>query len=96
MEDRIYKILNGNQTLRERIGDFKEAFIEYYGEDSREYVEKQFSKMLLIGFLSPKDENNIIKKAFENKSNELPDNREDGIMYDRPGSERCINKIKDI
>ena len=93
MEDRIYKILNGNQTLRERIGDFKEAFIEYYGEDSREYVEKQFSKMLLIGFLSPKDENNIIKKAFENKSNELHKRilTEAEIEYDLEDMLRVVN-----
>ena len=93
MEDRIYRILNGNQTLRDRIGDFKEAFVEYYGEESRKFIEKQFSKMLLIGFLSPKDENNIIKKAFENKSNEFHKRilTEAEIEYDLEDMLRVVN-----
>lgn len=93
MEDRIYRVLNGNQTLRDRIGDFKEAFVEYYGEECRKFIEKQFSKMLLIGFLSPKDENNIIKKAFENKSNEFHKRilTEAEIEYDLEDMLRVVN-----
>ena len=71
MEDRIYRTLNGKQILRDRIDDFKEAFIEFYGEENRDFVEKQFSKVILIGYLSPEDEKRIVNSAIKDKNKEI-------------------------
>lgn len=49
----ILKFLTPNEILRNNLDQFKEAFIEFYGEESRNEVEEKFSKMLPIAYISP-------------------------------------------
>ena len=51
--DDYLKILECNKYLRDNIGKYKAAFLEYYGEEKRDLIEEQFSKVLLIACLSP-------------------------------------------
>lgn len=51
--DNISKLLMPNKELRENLDQFKEAFIEFYGEEARAEIEEKFSKILPIGYISP-------------------------------------------
>lgn len=51
--DNISKLLMPNKELRENLDQFKEAFIEFYGEEARTEIEEKFSKILPIGYISP-------------------------------------------
>lgn len=77
--DRILRILNANEVLRENINEFKKAFIEYYGENSRAEVEDKFSKMLPIGYTSP----DLIENILYTIENNYTDNVLNHILEDR-------------
>ena len=47
----IERNLNIHQFLKENINNYKEVFIEYYGEESREFIEHKFSHLATIGFI---------------------------------------------
>lgn len=51
MIELINKNLNIHQLLKEKLDAFKEIFIEYYGEESREFIEYKFSHLATIGFV---------------------------------------------
>ena len=77
--DRILRILNANEILRKNINEFKRAFIEYYGENSRAEIEDKFSKMLPIGYTNP----NLIKNILYTLENIFTDNVFNNILKDR-------------
>lgn len=64
--DNIAKLLMPNEVLRNNLDKFKEAFIEFYGEESRTEIEDKFSKILPIGYISPeqlsRNLSDIVKK----------------------------------
>lgn len=64
--DDIAKLLMPNEVLRNNLDKFKEAFIEFYGEESRTEIEDKFSKILPIGYISPeqlsRNLSDIVKK----------------------------------
>lgn len=49
----IFRLLNPTEELRNNLDQFKEAFIEFYGEESRNEIDEKFSKMLPIAYISP-------------------------------------------
>ena len=71
-EDYI-KMLECNKVLRDNINVYKEAFVMYYGEDKRSFIEEQFSKVLLIGAVSPEAMKSFFRKIKDNKSKEIFD-----------------------
>ena len=52
MIDLINKNLHIHQLLKDNITIFKNIFIEYYGEENREFIENKFSHLKTIGFTS--------------------------------------------
>lgn len=70
MIDLINKNLNIHQLLKEKLDVFKEIFIEYYGEESREFIEYKFSHLATIGYL-PLDD---LKSLIRDLEKELSDN----------------------
>ena len=51
MIDLINRNLSIHQLLKENLDKFKEIFIEYYGEESRDFIEYKFSHLATIGIL---------------------------------------------
>ena len=62
MLDRIEMFLDCNDVLQRKIKIFKEYFIKYYGEERREEIERQFSKALYIGYMTPQCRRNALNK----------------------------------
>lgn len=62
MIDQYEQQLNCKEHLRDKFEILKEAFIEYYGEERRQEIEKKFSKALLIAYRRPDYTLNILSK----------------------------------
>ena len=58
MIEEFDKFLNCNEYLRNNLGVFIDAFIEYYGEEKREEIINKFSKMIPIAYISPENVSN--------------------------------------
>ena len=65
------KILNCRQFLRENLQVFIDAFIEYYGEEDREEIEKKLSEPLLLAYRSPESLKNILYQIAKEVSKEI-------------------------
>ena len=61
-EDKIKRYLEPTEYLKEHLKDIIEAFVEYYGEEHREYIVEKLSKILLIAHQSDED---LGRKLFE-------------------------------
>ena len=55
MIDNYLKVLNANETILEHLDDIKDAFITFYGEESREFIENKFKHFDLVTFISPEN-----------------------------------------
>ena len=73
MLDRIEMFLDCNEVLQRKIKIFKEYFIKYYGEERREEIERQFSKALYIGYMTPQCRRNALNKFIKEESSLLQD-----------------------
>ena len=71
MANDIEKQLNCNEEFRKHIKDFIEVFVDYYGEEQREYIEERFNSALLIGYLTEGNFNNNIHKLEQIESEKL-------------------------
>ncbi len=71
MIDRIEMFLDCNDILKRKLKIFIEYFIKYYGEDKRQEIEKQFSKMLSIGYMTPQRRKNTLNRLIKEESNIL-------------------------
>lgn len=73
MLDRIEMFLDCNEVLKRKIKIFKEYFIKYYGEERREEIERQFSKAIYIGYMTPQCRRNALNKFIKEESSLLQD-----------------------
>ena len=73
MLDRIEMFLDCNDVLQRKINIFKEYFVKYYGEERREEIERQFSKALYIGYMTPQCRRNALNKFIKEESSLLQD-----------------------
>lgn len=73
MLDRIEMFLDCNEILQRKIKIFKEYFIKYYGEERREEIERQFSKAIYIGYMTPQCRRNALNKIIKEESSLLQD-----------------------
>ena len=71
MIDRNLKFLNCKEELEKSIPIFKEAFIEYYGEEYRQEIEEKFSKAKFIGYQSIEGLESTIRDFSIIKTSEL-------------------------
>ena len=71
MIEQLLKQLNGYEELQKNLKTFKEAFIEYYGEDKRSVIEERFQKMLPIAYLVPDDIQHFLIQLEKEKTKEL-------------------------
>ncbi len=73
MNEEYDKLLNCNEYLRNNLGVFIDAFIEYYGEEKREEIINKFSKIIPIGYITPENVSNYIDKIKKNYTKEIFD-----------------------
>ena len=68
MLDRIEMFLDCNEVLQRKIEIFKKYFIKYYGEERKEEIERQFSKAIYIGYMTPQCRRNALNKFIKKES----------------------------
>ena len=74
LNQNLENILQFNQKLREKIGQFIEIFVAYYGEEEREKIEKKFNSALFCGYFTDHDFNYAINKEEQNETDRILNN----------------------
>ncbi len=67
----ILNKLNAYRTLQENISKYIDIFVDFYGEDKRDEIEKKFNNATFIGYLSPEKQQSELAKLIKEKSKEL-------------------------
>lgn len=63
--------LNADRTLQENISKYIDVFVDFYGEDKRDEIERKFNNATFIGYLSPERQQVELTKLIKEKSKEL-------------------------
>lgn len=71
MLDRYYKILNHKNLIEEKLPKIIEAFVNYYGEDKREYITQKFKNTTYITYLPIENLGTIIRFMKRIKTEEI-------------------------
>lgn len=70
MLDNYYKILNHDKFIEERLDIIIDAFVNFYGEEKREYITNKFRSTTYISYLTLGDLNTILSEMKKIKTNE--------------------------
>ena len=82
MEDRIIRDLEPTKYLKDKLSLYIEAFISYYGEEYREYIENRLNNIFIIAYQS--DDNLLNKlRSLEEKLGQGVDKDKYKEYYDR-------------
>ena len=65
MKKKEFAILECNTYLRDNINKYLEAFVKFYGEEKRKYLEEKFSKAIYIGYQDIEETEIYIRKLEE-------------------------------
>lgn len=71
MNETTKKLLNPTETIIQNIPILIEAFVEFYGEENREYITTKFTNLIVIGYSLPNDVDAIIHQSDNQKSEEI-------------------------
>ena len=63
--------LNADRTLQENISKYIDVFVDFYGEDKRDEIERKFNNATFVGYLSPERQQVELTKLIKEKSKEL-------------------------
>ena len=58
----ISQRFNASIIIREKLSQIIEAFVNFYGEEERDYIEKKFKKVFIVSYGSPRSYEKIIEK----------------------------------
>lgn len=67
----ILNKLNAYRTLQENISKYIDVFVDFYGEDKRDEIERKFNNATFVGYLSPERQQVELAKLIKEKSKEL-------------------------
>lgn len=67
----ILNKLNAYRTLQENISKYIDVFVDFYGEDKRDEIERKFNNATFVGYLPPEMQQVELTKLIEEKSKEL-------------------------
>ena len=67
----ILNKLNADRTLQENISKYIDVFVDFYGEDKRDEIERKFNNAKFVGYLSPEMQQVELTKLIKEKSKEL-------------------------
>lgn len=98
MENRIKKDLRPAEYLKDKLKLYIEAFISYYGEEYREYIENKLNNIFIVAYqrdcdLSQKLKD-LEKKLGQNVVRKLFKKYYDGIEYNENLKNELINKYR--
>ena len=71
MNDTLYRMLNSTETIEKSLPKIIEAFVIFYGEENREYIEQKFKDLIIIGYGLPDKLSSIIYEIKNNLTKEL-------------------------
>ena len=71
MLETYYRMLNPTETIQRAMPAITEAFVTFYGEENREFIEQKFRDILIIGYSSPATVKRILNDMKKIKSDEL-------------------------
>ncbi|MBR6689949.1 MAG: hypothetical protein IKL65_01290 [Bacilli bacterium] len=71
MNDTLYKLLEPTKTIEESMPRIIEAFVTFYGEENRAYIEEKFKNLVVVGYGLPERISGILYEIKKNKTNEL-------------------------
>lgn len=71
MNEEILKLINANEIIQKKISKITEAFITFYGENTRERIITAFKNMKIITYCKPEEMESIIKHTEIEKLKEL-------------------------
>lgn len=71
MNETLYKRLEPTQTIENALPKIIEAFVSFYGEENRSYIENKFKNMLVIGYGHPKHLSYVLSNIKKNITEEL-------------------------
>ena len=74
MNSTLYKMLDPTNTIEQSLPAIIEAFVLFYGEENRAYIEEKFSNTIMIGYGVPDKLRSILSKVNENITEELIEN----------------------
>ena len=66
MSDNELGFLNYEEYLKKNINCYLEAFVQFYGEDSREFITEKFKNAIYIGYQDVKEKEAFINKLEKN------------------------------
>ena len=58
----ISQRFNASIIIREKLFQIIEAFVNFYGEEERDYIEDKFKNVFIVSYGSPKSYERIIEK----------------------------------
>ena len=67
----ILNKLNADRILQENISKYIDVFVDFYGEDKRDEIERKFNNATFVGYLSPEMQQVELTKLIKEKSKEL-------------------------
>lgn len=73
MLEKYYKILNHENLIEEKLDTIINAYVDFYGEEKREYITNKFRNTTYITYLRLEDLNIILLKMKKIKTSELLD-----------------------
>lgn len=71
MNDTLYKMLEPTNTIEQALPKIMQAFIDFYGEENREYIENKFNNLLIVGYGLPDKIDSILSEIKRNIKEEL-------------------------
>ena len=81
-----------NEYINNALPQIIEAFVQYYGEENRDYITARFNSMTMIGYGNPTNANGIISKI----QRDLSDNLINNILNEMNTPEESKNEMKNI
>lgn len=60
MTENISKKFNATKVIHDKMPQIVDAFVEFYGEDEREYIEDRFKNLYIVGYGNPESYKRII------------------------------------
>lgn len=71
MNDTLYKKLEANKVIDSSLEKIKKAFIMFYGEESKDYIEEKFKNFVSIAYGLPDELTQILYNIRKNETNKV-------------------------
>lgn len=91
MNETLYKMLEPTKTIEQSLPKIIEAFVTFYGEENRAYIEEKFNNLIIVGYGLPDKLFSIIHQIKENENKKLIE-----YFFDKVGINENRQEFKNI